>query len=63
MVQDLDEVFDYNKSWALDEELSYGQKEDKFKITACHNYCMMGRDIFDYVDIKMIEKITEKRGY
>lgn len=67
MAHDLDEVFDYNKSWALNEGTKhwgkYDNKTDKFKIFASHYYCMMGRDIFDYGDEKMIEKITKKRGY
>lgn len=67
MYQEFDEVYDYNKSWALNEGTKnwgkYDNKTDKFKIIACHNYCMIGNDIFDYIDKKMIEKITEKRGY
>ena len=65
MTQDLDEAFNLNKSWALNEEaLSLG-KSKKYSIVAGHRYCTLkiGKRIgylFEYTDQEMIEKVKEK---
>ncbi len=61
-----EEVYDNNKSWALNEEATHDAKNKRFKLIACNNYCevvvggQVGAYHFEYSDPKMIEKVKEK---
>lgn len=68
MAQDLDEFFDNNKSWALNEEAIRKEKNKKYKIIAGHRYCTIKTGtrtayLFDYTDPLMIENVKEKLKY
>ncbi len=62
-----EEIFDYNKSWALNEESEYNRNPQGFRFVACHNYCEIivggqkGAFHFEYIQADMIDKIKEIR--
>ena len=65
MAQDLNEVYDYNFSWALNEDALHRGKTRKYKIIAGTRYCTVkiGQRIaylFEYTDPDMIKKVKEK---
>ena len=60
------ETFDYNKSWALNEEAVRRGQNKRFKFLASNMYCeivvggQIGAYLFEYTDPRMVEKIKDK---